>query len=59
MKSVKSILIATILLCSSVASSVSAQQGAQGASYEFGVWYGIRCTRCASWAQPSTRTEYC
>ena len=40
MKSVKSILIATILLCSSVASSVSAQQGAQSASYEFGVSVG-------------------
>ena len=40
MKSVKSILIATILLCSSVASSVSAQQGSQGASYEFGVSVG-------------------
>jgi len=40
MKSVKSILIATILFCSSVASSVSAQQGAQGASYEFGVSVG-------------------
>jgi len=40
MKSVKSILIATILLCSSVASSVSAQQGAQPASYEFGVSVG-------------------
>ena len=40
MKSVKSILIATILLCSSVASSVSAQQGAQAASYEFGVSVG-------------------
>ena len=40
MKKVKSILIATTLICASVASSVSAQQVAQPSEYEFGVAIG-------------------
>ena len=40
MKKVKSILIATTLICATVASSVSAQQVAQPSEYEFGVAIG-------------------
>ena len=61
MKSVKSILIATILICSSVASSISAQQSEQPAqAYEFGVSVGdsvmIRreCVEYSTGERPST-----